>query len=209
MPISNYGMSGNMHPYSIDNNERVYIPFYLAVASILSALAVPQILQFINVAVPSWLDAPAVMGFYGIYYKLFQEKLWRIRWIRKLTGVKVPNLNGNWEGGFNSSFFQSSEDKQPATIQIQQNWTHISILFKNGSSRSKSISTAVITNNPYACEISYEYQNEPNYNALETMHIHKGFTRFTLSKDEGNLVGEYFTGRSRQNYGTLYFQKID
>ncbi|MGE7828508.1 hypothetical protein [Paenibacillus sp. NPDC093718] len=193
-----------MHAYSTDSNERVNIPFYLAAASILSAWILPKFLNWIGLSVPWWFDAPAVMGFYGIYYKLFDTLFWK--WLAKVGIIQTPNLNGLWKGHFLSSYDGHTTQKV-ATIEIKQTWTKMCIVFRNGTSRSKSMTSSIITTNAEGIVISYEYQNEPNYDTVSTMQIHRGFTRLTLSTNKKELDGEYYTGRGRLSYGTMRFTK--
>ena len=56
--------------------------------------------------------------------------------------------------------------------------------------------------------LSYEYRNEPKPHAAATMHPHRGMTRLGLVSP-GRLEGEYYTGRDRQNYGTLSLEKVE
>ena len=193
-----------MHSYSTDSNERMTIPFYIAVISILSAWFLPKLLELMGLSVPWWFDAPAVMGFYGIFYKLFDNIVWK--WLAKIGLIGTPNFNGIWDGHFFSSYDGHTTQK-PATIEIKQTWTKMCVVFKNGTSRSKSVTSSIITTNADGFVLSYEYQNEPNYNSVSTMQIHRGFTRLTLSRDKRELEGEYYTGRGRLNYGTMQFRK--
>jgi hypothetical protein len=193
-----------MHSYSTDSNERMFVPFYLAVISIVSAWFLPRLIEIMGLAVPWWFDAPAVIGFYGIYYKLFDKFLWKR--LVKIGLIQIPNLNGNWIGHFQSSYDGHTTQKH-ATIEVKQSWTKMCIVFKSGTSRSKSISSSIITTDAEGYVLSYEYQNEPNYNSVSTMQIHRGFTRLILSRDKKELEGDYYTGRGRLNYGTMNFRK--
>lgn len=192
-----------MHSYSTDSNERMYIPFFLAVISILSAWFLPKLVEMVGLSVPWWFDAPAVMGFYGIYFKLFDNIFWKS--LAKIGLIQTPNFNGAWDGHFLSSYDGHTTEKS-AIIEVKQSWTKMCILFRNGTSRSRSITSSIITTNSEGYVLSYEYQNEPNYNSVSTMQIHRGFTRLTLSSDKKELEGEYYTGRGRLNYGTMNFK---
>jgi hypothetical protein len=53
--------------------------------------------------VPWWIDAPSVMGFYGLIYQWFDKYLW----FRKFIFVpfsSIPNLQGTWVGAIHSSY---------------------------------------------------------------------------------------------------------
>ncbi|WP_425524931.1 hypothetical protein [Paenibacillus dendritiformis] len=46
-----------------------------------------------------------------------------------------------------------------------------------------------------------------NYNSVNTMQIHRGFTRLRFMDNKMGLEGEYYTGRGKLNYRTMKFQK--
>lgn len=159
-----------------------------------------------GLSIPWYVDAPAVMGFYFIYYKLFDNFFWKWKWFAKINLIQTPNFNGTWDGHFLSSY-DGHTNQKPGTIEIIQTWTRMCVVFNNGTSRSKSITSSIMTTNAEGYVLSYEYQNEPNYNSVPTMQIHRGFTRLTLSRDQKKLEGGYYTGRGRLNYGTMEFLK--
>jgi hypothetical protein len=115
--------------------------------------------------------------------------------------VERPLLQGH----FLTSYDGHTEQK-PATVEIKQTWTKICIVFKNGTSRSKSISASILAETSDSFVLSYEYQNEPGYHSVTTMQIHKGFTRLVLTAPQ-KLEDEYYTGRGRLSYGTMDFQR--
>ncbi|PAD72829.1 hypothetical protein [Paenibacillus campinasensis] len=195
-----------MHTYSTDSDERSKIPLYLAILSILSALGLPKAMNLLGFTTPWWLDAPAVAGFYTIYYRLFDTLLWKCTWFGKMGIIKTPDLNGTWSGYFLTSYDEHSTQKE-AEIEIKQTWTRMLVVFKNGTSSSKSMTSSIITTDADGLVLSYQYQNEPKYTAASTMNIHHGFTRLVLSKDRRQLDGEYFTGRGRLSYGSLHFKR--
>ena len=51
--------------------------------------------------------------------------------------------------------------------------------------------------------LTYQYENEPNSNALVTMHAHEGTATLELGRDPKTLKGNYYSGRDRANRGTL------
>jgi hypothetical protein len=110
-----------------------------------------------DISIPWWLDAPAAMGFYGLLYRLFNEIGWK--WLRRINLIQTPDLSGVWSGHFLSSYDGHTEQK-PATVEIKQNWSNICIIFKNGTSRSKSISASILTETGDSFVLSYEYQND-------------------------------------------------
>ncbi len=196
-----------MHHYATDSNERKLVPVLLAIVSILASWALYNALGVLQLAIPWWFDAPSVMGFYGLFYSIFDRRLWRIPIIQKIGLVNLPNLNGNWEGYLLSSFDEHST-KYDARIEIIQSWTRISIILRTENSESHSIIATLTTENPGGIILSYAYLNEPKANAKKTMHIHRGTAWLTLVKSGEMFEGEYYTGRDRQNYGSLHFERF-
>jgi len=195
-----------MHPYATDSSERRFVPVFLASLSILAALLLDRGLRTMQFTFPWWLDAPAVMGFYGLFYAIFDRFLWRMRIVRKIGLVKLPDLNGTWKGYVVSSFNQHGT-KYNANIEIHQSWTRIGIILKTETSNSQSQIATILTENPNSTVLSYEYRNEPKPNAITTMHAHRGTARLTLKRESQVFEGEYYTGRDRQHFGTLFFER--
>ena len=195
-----------MHTYTTDSNERKFVPLYIAGASILLAWGLNRILNFVQLTIPWWIDAPSVIGFYELLYTLFDKYLWKLRIFRAIGIIKIPDLNGIWRGYVASSFNEHAI-KYDATIRIFQNWTRIAIILETNYSKSNSLIAAIVMKNPSGIILSYEYLNEPKSNAKHTMHTHRGTARLTLKSEGKVLEGEYYTGRDRQNFGILRFER--
>lgn len=189
-----------MHPYATDSTERQHILLALATLSIIAAWLLSATLTAYQLTVPWWIDAPSVVGFYSLLYALFNHILWRFPLLRRLHMINVPDLSGDWRGSISSSFDEHSE-KLPVLLKITQTWTHIAIHLKADSSQSHSF-TATISVRNGSPTLSYLYLNEPKANAHEHMHAHRG-TAWVILLDDHKLEGEYYSGRDRQNYGTI------
>ena len=55
--------------------------------------------------------------------------------------------------------------------------------------------------------LHYFFQNKPNKNSLETMHIHEGSAILCYDEKTKKLEGEYYSGRDRNNYGDIEVKK--
>jgi len=193
-----------MHSYSIDSNERKYVPFLLTLLAILLAWLLHIMLKLVNFAMPWWIDAPSVMGFYGLLCFAFDSFLWKIKVLHSIGVVRIPNFNGIWTGCVLSSFSQHGDNHMGELI-IRQSWSNISIVLESDLSKSYSIAASISINNPYGTTLSYTYINEPKPTAGSSMHGHRGTCELIY---RGNsFEGEYYSGRDRQNYGTLLFKK--
>src|SRR5215216_5992835 len=105
-----------MHPYSTDSKAVHLATLFVAVGAILSAWALGQVIQTLPGGAPWWLDTPAVLGFFGAYWSIYDRLAWRWR----LFGLRLsatPDFNGNWAGTLHSS---SSAAEVEATLLIRQ-----------------------------------------------------------------------------------------
>lgn len=196
------GGENNMHPYSIDTTERRIVPLFIAVAAILAAWGLSAALQTLQVSVPWWFDAPSVMGFYALFYSLFDSYLWRWNFLRSIRLVKTPILAGEWQGPCMSSFNNNADQ---VTLAIKQTWTAIQIVLTAAESQSHSLAAAISVESPGGPMLTYQYQSDPKAGSNDGMHIHYGTTRLAIKEDL--LEGEYYSGRGRQNIGTLSLQR--
>ena len=193
-----------MHSYSIDREERNYVIVFLFIVSILLSLGFYKLFNYYQIVLPWWFESPSVLFFYGLLFAVFDKWLWKL--FRKMHFLKTPNLSGEWDGYLKSSFDNHSAEIK-ATLQVSQTWTRIKILLTTTESKSHSEAASIIVEDPEGCYLSYQYFNEPVSSSKKTMSIHRGTTRLFL-KDQSNILsGEYYSGRDRQNFGSLYFKR--
>jgi hypothetical protein len=74
-------------------------------------------------------------------------------------------------------------------------------------SSSHSESASIVIDTPEGKYLSYQYINDPKSNAVETMSIHRGTVRLIFDEKKNTLEGEYYSGRGRQNFGSLSFKR--
>ena len=191
-----------MHSYSIDTEERKNILLFLAIISIVFSWSFYKILGYYQLSLPWWIETPSVLFFYGLLFVIFDKWLWQ--YLKKVNFVKTPNLIGEWSGTLKSSFDNHLSEVK-ATLKIFQTWTRIKILLTTDQSSSHSESASIVIDAPEGKYLSYQYINDPKSNAVETMSIHRGTVRLVFDEKKNTLEGEYYSGRGRQNFGSLYF----
>jgi len=193
-----------MHPYSIDIEERKNILLFLAVVSIVFSWSFYKILGYYQFSLWWWAESPSVLFFYGLLFVIFDKWCWY--YLKKINFIKTPNLNGEWKGNLKSSFDNHSSEVK-ATLKIFQTWTRIKILLTTDQSSSHSESASIVIAAPEGKYLSYQYINEPKSEAVKTMSIHRGTGRLLFDEKENTLVGQYYSGRDRQNFGSLSFKR--
>ena len=193
-----------MHPYATNSSERKNVVVAIALLSVVFGWCLHWVIEWSGLQLPWWVDAPSVIGIFGILYELFDKWLWRVSILRRIGIVKVPDLNGRWDVEGHTSF--DSNLSFSGEIVIQQTWTAISVFMEATNSRSHSLSASLLVEQPEGCILSYEYRNEPKPRAPSTMHAHRGTCVLRL-KDAEFLEGEYYSGRDRQNYGGLLLRR--
>ena len=188
-----------MHSYSTDSGERFSVPLLLGIVSASIAWIAQGALELAGVEFPWWVGPPSVLTFYAALFRIFDSWLWKVKWIRMMARVQVPDLNGEWEGEARSSYSDYKEATE-LTMTIRQTWREIAIQLDAPMSRSHSEFAAVYCRRA-APVLTYEYLNEPRPDAIETMTAHRGVSR--LEVVEGVLDGDYYSGRGRQTLGVL------
>lgn len=193
-----------MHPYSIDTQERRNVLLLLAVISIILAWGFYNLLNRYHFVLPWWVESPSVLSFYGLLFIIFDGWVWKF--LRRINLIKTPGLAGEWSGYLKTSFDEHSSEIK-ATLRIFQTWTRIKILLTTEHSVSHSETASIVIDAPEGKYLSYQYINEPKSDAVKTMSIHRGTARLLFNEKDNTLIGEYYSGRDRQNFGSLNFKK--
>ncbi|HOD52809.1 MAG TPA: hypothetical protein PKJ78_22470 [Candidatus Hydrogenedentes bacterium] len=192
-----------MHAYSTDAQERRFVPAVLAVIAVVTALTFNRILVWMGVGLPWWFDTPAVVGFYGLIFKFYDLQLWR----RALGPVRlsgIPDIKGTWAGTIAAENWPAV----PVVVWIRQSWSKIDIRLESTESRSFSTMACVNTDDSREHGLKYEFCNEPKAHSKDTMQAHRGMAWLRLSSGTDKLNGEYFSGRGRQNVGSVELDLI-
>jgi hypothetical protein len=193
------------HPYSTNSEEHRHVPLYLAALSIIVSLALAGLFRRLDWLPPLWLDVSSVVFLYGVFYTLFKKYGWKWGWLRGLTRISTPILSGEWVGIVQSNFDGAIGAEHAVTVTIGQDWTEILIRLSAPNSKSHSLSASMVVTED-ECILIYDYLNEPQQNAAQTMHMHRGTARLILTAND-RLEGDYYTGRDRNNIGIIRLQR--
>lgn len=198
-----------MHTYATDEDKTPFVFAVIAVLSVVSAYLLYLFLKVTGLSDTLWfLDVPSVPGFMLIYYKLFDRLLWKTEFAKAIGLTKTPNVGGSWAGHITSSH-DAFTHQIPVTLDIDQTASRISLVLDTEQSKSESCLAMIFTGSTGGAVIQYAYLNTPDNSAVETMHLHEGTTKLVLSSTGKSMTGNYYTGRDRENRGSITLEKID
>lgn len=196
---------------NINNDNYKQFTFFILILVGISAVityAISATLQKYGVSIPWYVETPSIPAIYALLFFVFDKFLWKNKLFRKLGIVVADNLNGKWNGVVKSSH-DNFQREIPIELQIEQSATRVKICGTFGQSKSVSVhenfSRSEIDNQ---VALFYFFRNEPNYDAPETMAIHEGAVKLTYNKRENKLTGYYYSGRDRNNHGTIEVKKV-
>lgn len=190
-----------MHSYQIDEILKTRRIFIVATISILAAYFLSLFLvRFPKLSV-WYIDYPSVLGFYAIFMWVFNNYLWKLKLIKDLHWLSVPDLGGVWDVEIKSSS-NSFESSLLCKMYIRQTGSTISISMDTETSVSYSIHAAILCSERLSdYEIMFNYINKPKGDSEAVLNIHYGTAWLQIS--ENSCDGDYFTGRGRQTYGRI------
>ena len=176
----------------------------MLISSAILVWGIHSLLSAIEFRPQWWLSAPSMLGCYSGIRWLFDLYGWRLRWLRTVKLISVPDLNGQWIGNVESSYDDGCQPR-PVSATIQQRWSKMVISFEAEHSKSHSITANLRVNDMTTPELTYQYLSEPMSNAPSTMEIHRGTA--TLLVTESGLEGDYYSGRGRREHGTISLRR--
>ena len=191
-----------MHTYEAEGRDKAVMA--QLVASALLVWVMHASMGAIGFEPPWWASAPSWLGCYSGLRWWFDRFLWRLRVFRLLKFVDVPDLNGRWVGQVDSSYDERGRTWL-ITVTILQRWSKMSVTLETERSRSRSSTANLRTRDCPHPELTYQYMSDPRSNAPDTMAIHRGTA--TLELIDGDLAGDYYTGRGRREFGTITLQR--
>jgi hypothetical protein len=158
-----------------------------------------------KVEVPWWVEAPSIMGVYGLGHWLYSRRAWKWRLFGQRLS-EIPDYSGTWFSVLDSSHAEGV--KLQGMMHIHQTWTDLCVEFDCQKSRSFSL-MAVVNVTPGVTEgLTFEYTNAPRNDATDTMNAHVGLTHLRLFPDGKTLEGDYFSGRGRQTFGRMKLLRV-
>ena len=193
------------------NNYKQFTAFILILVGI-SAVVVYMIsyaLKSYGVEIPFYIETPSIPAVYALFFVLFDRFLWKNKIFKRLDIVIADDLNGKWVGSLKSSYDNFATDIE-AQLVIEQTATKIKICGTFNKSKSVSIhenfGRSEIDNR---VALFYFFRNEPSYDATQTMAMHEGSAKLTYSPENESLTGYYYSGRDRNNFGTIEVKKVN
>lgn len=192
------------HSYAHAKQSKA-IPALVCVSIIVTYLFTLAQKKYFPDWVPWWLDTPAVLGFYGILFTLFEKYAWSWPGIRSLHGL--PNYSGEYKMTLKTSYDNFATERQ-GTLKISQDWSSVVVRVEMDTSTSGSCGGYLTEVPGEGFRLVYLYHNTPRGQASNTMNQHDGTASLLFAKDGKKATGIYYTGRGRANHGEINIERV-
>lgn len=193
-----------MHTYDVDSAERRNGWLATVIPSVLMGYG---LFVGVSIAGQDWLwivGIPSPLAVLGALYLWMDRWGWRNRLIRKVVGIRTPDLTGLWKGS-TKSIHESTTTS--IVVKIDQTWSRIQLRSETDQSRSTSETASLLLTKGGEPILIYTYLNEPKALASKTMQTHRGTATCYLDAASQCLDGDYYTGRGRRTSGSLSLQR--
>lgn len=143
---------------------------------------------------------------------IYDNWLWRFPAFNCL--VKIPNLNGGYEGEI-EYHWNGVDQTKSCELQIQQTASFIKVkcsFEKEGENKTFSESKKAFfdTDEMGNCSLYFYYQNRGSGKGGDMLDQHDGMTVLQVTRKDKDikLEGDYFTNRTTQTKGRIKVSKI-
>lgn len=190
----------------------LFVIFLVFISSSI-AYSISIFLSYSQVDIPFYIDLPiSAPALFALFFYIFDKYLWKEKHFHKFfkkTGIIIADdLNGKWKGIVKSSYDNFKKDIT-AELDIQQTATQVTIRAKFNESKSISVHESFGKNEIDDCfSLYYFFRNHPNSEAIETMAMHEGSAILSYNQEDDELVGHYYSGRNRNNHGTISVKRV-
>lgn len=206
-----------MNTYEVKSDIRRKVTICIAVLSLILGNALFTFSNFLASLIAEeyplisdFLDQWAYLGIissqitvvtvYELITWLFENYLWKISYINNFLGI--PNLNGIWEGGLQSSYPENCAGKKMyMRLEIEQTWNKISCTSIFPNSKSFSDIVCVDSKGPQGTMLKFTYTNYSEDISLGLIQF-AGYNELRLD-DANTLSGTYYTKRIPSTRGTM------
>lgn len=210
-----------MSTYELKTNIRQTVTIWIGVLSLLIGLPLygcsNSLIEQINTLLPNasaYTSQWAYLGIFNVQITaglifsflnwLFNNYIWKLPIFIKV--LKIPNLNGVWEGKLESSYMENGEYAQREfTLEVQQTWTKISCTCFFPKSKSYSDIVCIDTTSTQGTVIKYTYKNVSEDLSCG-MPEFSGYNELRVN-DANTLSGVYFTKREPATKGKMVLTK--
>lgn len=125
-----------------------------------------------------------------------------VKWQPWLEAVTFPDLNGRWQGTFQSTWDEPDTGirigSRHGTFEIKLTLLSVSVAMRSAESRSESTWCRLEPNRDVGVfRLRYLYENAPQARVAHRSARHEGMCclEFRPAEDSAGLVGQYYTYR--------------
>lgn len=208
-----------MKNYGLSNDKRkMVLGITFVISLLLGAVLFPIInalLDKLYLACPkmkAFLDSWEYLGIFSAQVtafvifefltRQFDKRLWKWKIFKNL--LNVPDLNGVWEGGYQSIRTEKTGNiisNGDMKLTITQTWTKMVCRCEFTTSESYSDVVYLDVDSPQGVVLKFTYTNK-SHDVSNNLPEFSGYNELTLS-DKNTLTGTYYTKRIPSTRGNM------
>ena len=137
----------------------------------------------------------------------FNKYLWRIVFIRKLLGIRIPFIHGRWEG-YIKSIHTKHKKKHRVAIEFWQTLNKIYVWYYDENAITHSlISDFSLDSEGGPLKIFCIYLNQPIKTDQLKLQQHHGVMELYVDELGNKIIGTYYNNPfQRPTYGEIYLE---
>lgn len=140
---------------------------------------------------------------YTIWRFAFDRWLWRVPFLKVLSGINKPYVHGRWRGYIKSSY-DNFQAQFPIVIEIEQTYRSTSLTYYDERALSRGLVTEFITEASASPRLFCIYRNEPAVASQQELQMHYGTMILSITNSGTRISGVYFNYYlQRGSYGEL------
>lgn len=187
------------------NDRRLFYFYSLAYIGVFAALYggythlsfAPSVLTFVRAAV-------GALGISFVFVVLTNRLLWRLPYLRRLLGVRIPYVHGRWEGYIRSSYSKHRVG-YPVAVEFSQSLHTIRVFYFDEHAVMSSLIAGFVCDVPDGPAFLYcMYSNKPYRNETPGLRQHHGAMELVVTPSGRTIHGVYYNNpHERRTFGDV------
>jgi len=179
-----------------------YFVLYLLFVSVIFYLQNRPNLEFRFIPIAK--AASSGLGITFLSTILTNEFIWRFKFFRTILGIKIPFIQGRWEGFIRSSY-SNHKKKHKIILEITQTLKKTNVWYYDENAFSYSlIADFAVESEGGPTRLYLIYRNLPTKTRSKNLQSHNGVMELSIISDDKEITGIYYNNSyQRETYGEI------